>query len=215
MCSSQVGVIAVIVLAAGASTRLGQPKQLLDYRGKTLLRHALDTAISADIGRVYAVLGAHADLLIAECDGVRVVVNDEWHEGIASSIKAGLSAALADKPDLEALAICLVDQPAVDVACLQGLVNAWRESRDLVASEYGDTIGVPALFGRSYFAEIAALAGDRGAKAILARHVNRVAKVSMPEAKIDIDTIGDYAAAIELANPSVEDTEQYFHESQS
>ncbi len=198
--------IAIIIVAAGASTRMGRPKQLLPYGGRTFLRNAAEMAVASVCRPIIVVLGAYADQLQSEIDGLPVqpVVNERWTEGLGSSIRAGLEALeRCDREGAaEALVLMLCDQPFVTPAVINDLVVAYRSSgKEIIASEYGGTLGVPALFGREYFPELAALSGPAGAKQVIAAHTSEVARVPFPQGTIDIDTPEDYLG-LQSAIPS-------------
>lgn len=188
--------LGLVVLAAGESARMGQPKQLLDYRGTTLLQHALDTALALDGARVAVVLGAHAAEIRARLDESRMLVveNPGWPEGLGSSLRAGLSVLLSVQPDLEAAVFLLCDQPGWCSALLQNLVVIHeRTGCAIVASEYEDTLGVPALFARTLFPELLALRGAGGAQQLIRAHRREAVGVPFPAGSVDIDTPADYA----------------------
>lgn len=172
--------VAIILLAAGTSRRLGEPKQLLRFRGRTLLRHAVETTLQTKSRPVVVVLGAGAQMMREELKGldVHMVENEKWQEGVASSIREGLAAV----GDVDGMVMMLCDQPFVPPQFLDRLAASER----LAAAEYGGSIGVPAFFGREFFPELNALKGDQGAKAILRR--NNAERIPCPEALIDIDT---------------------------
>jgi molybdenum cofactor cytidylyltransferase len=178
----------LIILAAGGSTRLAQPKQLLPLRGRSLLRHAAETALASVCRPVVAVLGAKADQMRLELAGldVTVVNNPQWQTGIASSIRTGVEAIVGAACDGVVMMLC--DQPLVSASLLNRLVKAG----ELAAAEYGGTVGVPAYFAAEFFPELMALSGDTGAKSVLLRHPSKMARVPYPEAAIDIDTKEDY-----------------------
>jgi len=189
--------VAVIILAAGASTRMGRPKQLLTYDGRTFLRNAAEMAIASVCRPILVVLGAYADQLHSEIDDLPVqqVVNERWAEGMGSSIRAGLEALKHyDRAGAaKAVVLMLCDQPFVTAAVINDLVMAYRSSgKGIIASEYGGTMGVPAFFGREYFAELAALSGATGAKQIIAAHASEVVRVPFPKGITDVDTPEDY-----------------------
>lgn len=188
------GLVGVIVLAAGASTRLGQPKQSLPYGDSTLLGHAVAAALDARLGPVLVVLGAHGpELAQALPSGAVAVHNPGWQEGMASSIRAGLAALERGWPGAAAAIVMVCDQPGVSAGLLRRLAAAWRQgSAAAVACQYGDTVGVPALFSRSLWPELMALRGDRGAKSVLERHRERLLLVPFPEGALDIDTPEDW-----------------------
>jgi molybdenum cofactor cytidylyltransferase len=183
------------VLAAGASRRLPGPKQMLRFRGSTLLRHAAQTAVAAGCGPVVVVLGAASaakQLRFELVDlGVTIVENARWKEGMSSSIRAALDV-LEQAEATEAVLIMTCDQPHVTATLLKQMVAAYRETRPpAVACAYAGTVGVPALLGRSLFAELRALEHDQGAKRILERHLSAIARIPFEQGAVDIDTPED------------------------
>ena len=187
--------VAGIILAAGGSTRLGSPKQLLAYRGRTFLRRAAEAVLATACWPVVVVLGSGADRLRAELDGldVQIAVNLDWPRGMGGSVRLGM-ATLADQEETDAVLLTLCDQPLVGADELARLLEAWRSGQGctLAAAEYGGTLGVPVVFNREHFAELTALPDTAGAKPILQRHAAKVLAVSMPEAATDIDTRDQY-----------------------
>ena len=185
------------MLAAGTSSRLGQPKQLLQYNGKTLLKHAVDEATNSNADMIVVVLGANAGLLLKEIDDSRVTVveNKKWEEGMASSIRMGLNTLLQNKSNIEAVIFVVCDQPFVSAALLNDLIKTQKETgKPIVASNYGEAIGPPALFHRSFFPELMQLKGDAGARKSIQQHSDEVATILFTKGKMDIDTIEDYEA---------------------
>lgn len=183
----------MVVLAAGASRRLPGPKQLLRYRGVTLLRHAAQAAVAAACGPVAVVLAAGAGLLRFELQDldVRIVENPDAAQGLSTSVRAGL-AALDRGGESDAVLFMTCDQPEVTSELLRRLVAAFAASHPAaVACEYGGIVGVPALFGRALFVELRALAGDAGAKQILQRHLAGTVRVPFQGGTLDIDTPED------------------------
>ena len=185
--------VGVIVLAAGESRRLPGPKQLLRYRGVTLLRRAAQNAIAAGCGPVVVVLGAHASQLrfeVSDLD-VRIVENLRWQDGVSASIHTGLEALDAiGTPDAVLLMTC--DQPFVTTPLLTRLVQSYAASRPAaVACAYAGTLGVPALFDRAVVKELRRLTGDQGAKRVIEAHGPGVARVPFEEGAVDIDTPED------------------------
>jgi len=188
---------AVIILAAGASTRLGRPKQLLPFNGKSLLEHAVDTANDSMAEPVIVVLGANADLLEKEIDEkkVHVAVNSEWKEGMASSVLCGINALLQIAPMTDAAIIMVCDQPYVSSTLLDHLIAMQKNSgKPIVTSQYENAIGPPALFHKTIFPELLQLKGDAGARKIIEQRMNDVATVPFQQGNIDIDTEADYKA---------------------
>ncbi|MGQ0834804.1 MAG: nucleotidyltransferase family protein [Gammaproteobacteria bacterium] len=180
-----------LVLAAGASTRFGSPKQLVRIGGRPLLHTVVGRAVEVAGHSVTVVLGAHSVELTAllRHSPASVIVNREWSEGIASSIRAGV-ARLPGSCD--GALIVLADQVAVTTEDLRRLSGAWRRQPEfLVAAQYNGITGVPAIFPRTSFADLGALRGDRGAQLLLHRNPDRVVRVPMPSAALDVDTPED------------------------
>ena len=183
--------IAIIVLAAGGSSRLGRTKQLVRVGGSSLLRHAAEAAQGSSADDTLVVLGSDADRLTRELDGLEVTLvrNSGWQEGIASSIRAGVRV-LPEAAEAALLMLC--DQPRVSTGLLDTIMSRHRAvPASIVASWYADTIGVPALFPKTYFQELLSLKGDRGAKQIIERHRSNTVTIPFPDGTIDIDTQDD------------------------
>jgi molybdenum cofactor cytidylyltransferase len=187
-------VIGVMILAAGQSSRLGQPKQLLEFRGRALLRHVIEVAIAADCGEIVVVLGA----AIAACQSqipldIPTVENPNWQTGMAGSIGVGLNFLLLQHPNLQAVLITVCDQPFISAALFNQLITHYQtHSSCIVASQYGDVVGVPALFDRNLFPDLLNLSGDMGARKIIQRHQEKCQIVAFPQGEIDVDTMADY-----------------------
>jgi len=181
-----------VILAAGQSTRLGQPKQLLEWQNRTLLEHALINASMIFKDRVLVVLGAEADLIQSATNFAEatVMVNPDWQTGMASSIRTAIQA-LPNAATAVMLLLC--DQPLITALQLQSLVSAWQVAPEqIAASEYHQSMGVPAIFPASYFDELLMLDGDKGAKSVLIKHQTDLIRFSLPEAELDIDTLADF-----------------------
>lgn len=188
---------AAVILAAGQSSRMGEPKQLVELEGRTLLRRAVATAIASSCRPVMVVLGAAAARMQRELAGfdARVVENPGWLEGIGSSVRCGIDAARRERTVDSAL-LLLCDQPLVTAQLIDQLVAAHRDrGARIVACEYAGTVGVPALFSRDLFDELLALRADAGAKQVIARHGADVVRVPFPGAALDLDTPEDLARA--------------------
>jgi molybdenum cofactor cytidylyltransferase len=187
-----------LVLAAGGSSRLGQPKQLLPYRGATLLDWVLGTARACPFDQLVVALGGAAGEVRERVDlgGVDVVVNDAYGGGCSSSIAAALGAV---HPHCDVLVLLLGDQPGVTPATVRVLL-AGRDDAPLAVCRYDDGRGHPVAFARSVFGELGALHGDKGVWKLLDRHGAAVAEVSVPGlVPPDVDTVDDYAAVLAAA----------------
>jgi molybdenum cofactor cytidylyltransferase len=192
MSQPQVG---IVILAAGGSTKLGSPKQLVRIKGKTVFRRSVETALACDRDVLIVVLGSRAEEILIAAEGlpIEVVINNEWETGISSSIKAGLAKLLELAPDIDAVIIMLSDQPFVDEKTIRSLFNTYYTSgKPIVAAEYNGVVGVPALFDRVMFDELMKLEGDAGARVIIRQNaIEDVATIFAPEAAFDIDTPQD------------------------
>jgi molybdenum cofactor cytidylyltransferase len=186
--------VGTIILAAGASRRLGAPKQAAMFRGRSLLRRAAETALASPCRPVVAVLGCGAELHADELAElpIAVAVNTEWQSGIASSIRTGIAA--LESEDVDGAVVMLCDQPLVSSAHIAALAFAFAAGKgSIVATRYAGTAGVPALFSRAHFAALKELSGDEGAKKLLTQHRDTVYTVQNESAAVDIDTADDLA----------------------
>jgi molybdenum cofactor cytidylyltransferase len=183
-----------IVLAAGASTRFGSPKQLVRIAGRPLLHTAVTRASEIVGGALIVVLGCGAAELAAllKHSPGSIVINQQWREGLASSIRAGV----ARLPlTCSGAMLLLADQPAVTADDLRRLAGTWRKQPHYIAAAlYSGAMGVPAIFPRSLFGKLCELRGDRGARMLLRRNADRAVRVPMPSAELDIDTPEDLLA---------------------
>ena len=182
--------IGLIILAAGGSSRLGSPKQLLRYGGQTLIRRAVGAAIASRCDRVVIVIGSRAEEMKRELEDlpVSIVENSAWQTGMSSSIQAGLSEVQSN----DAVLIMLCDQPFVTAEVLDKLIDTYyKTGMPIVAADYGGTRGVPALFSRVLFAELASLTADEGARRIIAKHPEMAATIPFAAGVIDVDTRAD------------------------
>ena len=185
----------IVLLAAGASSRLGKPKQLLPYKGTTLLKHAVQLAVDAALKPIVIVVGANANILNIEIEEsqANIVMNETWQEGMASSIRTGLQKMLELEPTINSVIMMVCDQPYVTVQLLQNLIVQHNKTgKPIIASSYKNNLGTPALFDATIFSELMQLKGDIGAKKILNNHPEWVAAIDFPMGEIDIDTEEDY-----------------------
>jgi molybdenum cofactor cytidylyltransferase len=188
--------VGAVILAAGSSSRMGSPKQILRFRGESLLRRAALAALDAGCSPVVVVTGAHAELSRRELDGldVREALNPRWETGMASSIGAGLESLLGADPEAAAAVFMLCDQPHVTADVISGLAAAYRVTgRPVIASTYGGSFGVPALFSRPLFAELARLEGGAGAKQVIQRYASEAHFLPFRGGEVDVDTPDDFS----------------------
>jgi molybdenum cofactor cytidylyltransferase len=189
--------VAAIVLAAGASRRLGRPKQLLRLGGETLLARAIRLANEAGASPVIAVLGAQFEAISVSLISMQVIAafNERWELGIAGSIHAGLDALNSNAPDSTGALLLTCDQPRLTTAHLHALLNEFgaQGANATVASRYAGSVGVPAVFPRSVFPDLLSLEGDRGARSLLANPSCPLIAIEFSGGEIDIDSPEDIA----------------------
>jgi molybdenum cofactor cytidylyltransferase len=181
----------VLVLAAGAGSRFGSPKQLVRIGGESLLQRAVTRATEVGGHAVTVVLGAHAAELtpVLRHSAVSVLINRHWEEGLASSLRLGVSQL---QGSADAILVTLADQAAITAFDLRRLAGAWRrQPESVIAASYDGHTGVPAVFPRHAFPSLLALRGDVGARPVLSQLRDHVVRVPMPQAAIDIDTPED------------------------
>ena len=194
---------AAIVLAAGLSRRMGRPKLLLEFKGRPVIRHAVERVMAAGLHPVLVVTGAEHDALARALAGLEVhlAVNPTPESGQGSSVGVGVSALPAG---IDAVLIALGDQPGVPAVVIPALIEALKQpGKAIAAPRYADGLGNPVLFASSVFAELQALGGDRGARSVIERDPSRVAvvEVASPMPR-DIDTPEDYESLSGPDNPT-------------
>lgn len=184
----------IIILAAGNSSRLGRPKQLLVFKNKTLIEWTIDAALETNFKPVLVVLGAFADQIQKKLlPDLPFIVNENWAEGMASSIAAGVAELLKHAPELENIIITVSDQAFINATILLALEQKQiGTKKGIIASSYAKTTGTPALFNKRYFPQLLSLKGNNGAKSLLKLHDNDVETVAFALGNIDIDTETDY-----------------------
>ena len=184
--------IAIIILAAGSSSRLGRPKQLLELDGNTLLQKSITTALNVS-KNVIVVLGANENLIRPTISGspIEIVLNKNWADGMSSSIRIGMS--VLEKKEHKAVLIMLCDQPYVDDFLLKKMISVFEKSKlPIVASEYEGKVGVPAIFDVSFFQKLKMLEGQKGAKILIMNNLKQIERFAFEKGKIDIDTEEDW-----------------------
>ena len=191
------GDFGVVVLAAGGSSRLGRPKQLLPYLGRTLVEHAVRTALASGASEVVVVVGANAKEVRETLRGlkIRIVVNEDWAEGMGGSISLGVKA-LGE--GIETAVVALGDQPRITPEHLRKLAE---RATPIAASSYAGVLGAPAAFDRSEFARLVSLKGEVGARHLVRSGGEEIETVEFASANVDVDTPEDYRRLV----PAVDD----------
>lgn len=191
---------AIVVLAAGASKRLGTPKQLLPYNSSTLLQDTIRKLSQVQNSKIYVVLGAHYQMIAPTIENMSVVIlqNKDWESGMSSSISVGISH-LLEKDNCSQVLITLADLPLLNSQHYNALLNIHNKSSSgITITKYINNTGVPALFNRKHFTALACLQGDEGAKPLIRKHKSDVAHYEANIAYSDIDTMDDYLKLITL-----------------
>jgi CTP:molybdopterin cytidylyltransferase MocA len=189
--------ISAIILAAGRASRMGQPKQLLPIEGEPLLVRTIKACLAAPVWPVVVVLGAHAEQIRPALAKLPVLAteNEAWPEGMASSVRAGITTLEQFSRAMRGAVLVVCDQPAFSAEAIQRLIDAQKTTgASVVAARYADQCGTPALFLKEHFAELHALTGEEGARALFNAHAHRLAAVDLPELALDLDTPEQLAA---------------------
>lgn len=185
---------AVLLLAAGASSRMGQPKMFLIWRGKTFLEHTVLAATSISTP-VFVVTGEHTSAIATalQHNEVQLIPNEQWQEGMGTSISTGVAGIAQAGFAPDALIIVVCDQPFITAGLLQEMIAEKESSgKGMVGCSYDNTIGTPVLFDKTYFPALQQLHGQQGAKRLLQQFPGEVATVPFPLGNMDIDTPEDY-----------------------
>ncbi len=191
--------MAAVVLAAGLSRRMGRPKPLVSFQGKPLLRHTLDRVLAAGVDPVVAVLGSrYEETRKVVPDGVEIVFNPDFEAGMSTSLKAGIRAV---ESRCQAALVVLGDQPLVSPSLIGEIISLYRASRrPIVQPVYAGQPGNPVLFDRALFDEIMEIEGDMGARDVVRRHGEEVARLVVADVEMayDVDTPEDLARLVRL-----------------
>jgi molybdenum cofactor cytidylyltransferase len=188
--------VGAVILAAGASSRMGTPKQALRLDGGSLLRRTALAALDAGCAPVIVVTGANAAVSRGEVEGLEVVeaFNPVWETGMGSSLRAGMEALSAAAPHTGAAVLLVCDQPHVTAKVVRGLIAAHvHAARPLTASAYGGAAGVPAVFSRALFGELRSIDGAAGAREVIRWHAASAHLVPFALGEVDVDTPEDFA----------------------
>ena len=194
--------IAIVLLAAGSSSRMGQPKQLLPWKDKTLLGHAIEKATSTGL-EVFVLLGANKVEIEGQVDFSKAVplIHSHWKDGIGSTIAFAISEIVNRFSSINAIVIALADQPFVSTEHYEELVKEYKINREvIIATTKGDYLGVPALFPQIFFSQLKSLENDEGAKKIINQNRGQVRAIPTEVDLFDIDTIPEYYIARNKVN---------------
>jgi molybdenum cofactor cytidylyltransferase len=185
----------ILIVAAGQSKRLGSPKQLLMYEGKTLINRLIDIVKEAVDFPMALVLGAHAEKIKLQLSNpnMSIIINEHWVQGMGSSISIGLEGLMQKNPAIDGVMILVCDQPFLNREHILSLMDLQAKSDlPMAACYYAGVLGTPAVFHQSIFPELLALKGDMGAKNIINHRIQEVAKLQFDQGLLDIDTEEDY-----------------------
>lgn len=189
----------ILILAAGNSSRLGEPKQLLDFKGKSLLRHVAEESLKITKS-VVVVTGANSIEISKEINDLKLIITENriWNEGMGSSIYIGFNQLLNSFPAIENCIVSVCDQPFIEASVFSELIQMQQDSqKGIIASKYADTVGTPVLFTKRYFTDLSKLTGQEGAKKLLQKFKDDIAEINFEKGAIDIDTQNDYQQLIQ------------------
>jgi molybdenum cofactor cytidylyltransferase len=192
--------IAVIVLAAGESSRMQQAKQVLPWGDSTLLGHAIDVAMKSMANKVYVVLGANVQTIQEQVDlsHVKCIINKDWKNGLGSSIAYAVQYLAESDKQYDGLLFMLCDQPLIDTYYLNAMINTFGDGvKNIVATAYKQRNGVPVLYHKKYMQILSMLDGDSGAKEIIAKNSEDVIALSPEGKELDLDTYAAYQNLIQ------------------
>lgn len=187
--------IGIIILAAGNSSRLGRPKQLLEYKESTLLKNTVSEALKVENSFVIVVTGSNHDLIEKKLNLPQITFsfNSDWENGMSSSIVNGIKQLLLLNPKCEQCVLAVCDQPFVSSLIFENLIKEHHTTqKGIVASAYSETLGTPVLFHKKYFQDLLELKGQEGAKKLIKKYAEDVVSVLFEKGNIDIDTEEDY-----------------------
>ena len=187
--------IAAIILAAGSGSRMGLTKQLLKIDGRSLVNRTAQAAIDAGLRPIIVITGADGDSVAGELVNLSLTIahNQNWKNGIGTSIRRGISTLLATYPQVDAATILLCDQPRLTLDVLRNLISAYLASdKSIAACEYGNTVGPPCCFDHKIFAELSQIPDSDGAKKVLLRNPARLVRIFWPDGAEDVDTPDDW-----------------------
>lgn len=194
--------IGIILLAAGASRRMGTPKQLLEIGKETLIERAIRITKQVDNSQTVVVLGANADKIkpiIKEDKSTNVIINEDWQKGMGTTLQAGIRFLLKKTPALEAVIASVCDQPYLNEIILGQLIIEFKKREgEIIAAAYANIKGVPALFSKTLFPKLLTLNEDEGARKIIKNYTGKVLTIDFPKGEIDLDTPESYQQFLKI-----------------
>lgn len=194
--------VSVLILAAGSSSRMGKIKQLLPWKESTLLGHAIEIAKLSKASEVIVVLGSNARLIQESIETTEVVFleNTKWKEGLGTSIACGIDYLLNHNKEADAALLLLGDQALINTEYVDKIIDLYSSGESgIIGTEYGEKIGVPALFERPYFSDLLKLDGDRGAQVLLKKLGDEVLGMNPKGKAYDVDTLEDYNSLLKMS----------------
>jgi len=187
--------IATLIMAAGSSSRMGTPKQLLSWRNTTLIENAIINVLQLKISKPIVVLGANSEQITPKIETypIKIIHNPNWNSGLGNSIAFGVNY-IQNNYKVDGVLIILADQPLIDTSYLKGMIISYEAGKNQsIATQYHNgKLGVPALFDKYYFEELSAIDGDKGAKSILEKYSDQVITTQFETNIFDVDTKEDY-----------------------
>ncbi|MCM4166286.1 hypothetical protein DHD08_01170 [Arenibacter sp. H213] len=194
--------IAIMIMAAGASSRMGIAKQLLPWGKSTLIGNAIKNAKESNCSNVFVVLGANADA-IKNSVGLKeeaIILNNDWESGLGSSIAFATRSILTPAEKYDGILVLLADQPLIDTSYLNQLITAFDGTdHSIIATQYTHGNGVPAIFGASHFLELQQLNTDSGARDIIRLHTEKLLNIDPKGKTADVDTYEEYLRLVEYS----------------
>ncbi|MFD1316250.1 nucleotidyltransferase family protein [Namhaeicola litoreus] len=188
--------MAVVILAAGAGSRMGKIKQLLPGSKRSFLEEIIEKAMKLETSNVFVTIGAHAETIKPRITHfpVEIIINKNWQKGLGNSIAFSTGYIMEFSKEINAILFVLVDQPLIDLEYYKQLINKYIDNKkNIVCSNYNNTPGVPAVFGKMYFKDLNELTGDVGAKKILMANIGDVELLEEQNNLLDIDNLDDYS----------------------
>ncbi len=193
--------VGIIILAAGASRRMGSPKQLLKIDNQTLIERAIELTQALTNQQTVVVLGANAEKIIPfipTLPALDFIINENWEQGMGTTLKAGLKFLLSKEIDLSAVIIMVCDQPYLSTSQLKELIDTYQKTKaNIVAAAYNQLKGVPALFSKDLFNQLIDLDKDEGARKIIKQYEGKIEVIDFPKGIYDLDTPKAYQAYLD------------------